>query len=127
MARAFAWRRMKDWEVNKPAELAKVLSALEGVQKEFNAGAKKVSLADLIVLGGNAAVEKAAKAGGVDVKVPFTPGRADATQEETEVALLRLPRAEGRRLPQLCAQADHGDRGAPGRSRATARADARRK
>jgi catalase-peroxidase len=76
---------MKNWPVNNPPELAKVLSALEGIQKEFNAGAKKVSLADLIVLGGVAAVEKAAKAGGYDVKVPFTPGRGDATQEETEV------------------------------------------
>jgi catalase-peroxidase len=74
---------MKGWEVNKPAQLAKVISALEGVQKEFGAG--KVSLADLIVLGGVVAIEKAAKAGGVDVKVPFMPGRADATQEETEV------------------------------------------
>ena len=75
----------KDWAANKPAELSKVISALEGIQKEFNAGARKVSLADLIVLAGNAAVEKAAKAGGHDVKVPFAPGRADATQEETEV------------------------------------------
>jgi catalase-peroxidase len=74
---------MKGWEVNKPAQLAKVISALEGVQKEFGAG--KISLADLIVLGGVVAIEKAAKAGGVDVKVPFMPGRADATQEETEV------------------------------------------
>jgi catalase-peroxidase len=88
---------MKNWDVNKPAELSKVLSALEGIQKEFNAGAKKVSLADLIVLAGNAAVEKAAKAGGVDVKVPFTPGRADATQEETEVHSFEFlePKADG--------------------------------
>jgi catalase-peroxidase len=88
---------MKDWEVNKPAELAKVISALEGVQKDFNSGAKKVSLADLIVLAGNAAVEKAAKAGGVDVKVPFTPGRADATQDETEVHSFEYlnPKADG--------------------------------
>ncbi len=87
----------KDWAVNKPAELAKVISALEGIQKEFNAGAKKVSLADLIVLGGNAAIEKAAKAGGVDVKVPFTPGRADATQEETEIESFAWlePKADG--------------------------------
>src|SRR5208282_2987239 len=78
----------KDWEVNQPAELAKVLSKLEGIQKEFNAaqkGDKKVSLADLIVLGGAAAVEKAAKDGGHDVKVPFTPGRTDASQEQTDV------------------------------------------
>ncbi len=88
---------MKNWDVNKPAELSKVLSALEGIQKEFNAGAKKVSLADLIVLGGSAAVEKAAKAGGVDVKVPFTPGRGDATQEETEIESFAWlePKADG--------------------------------
>ncbi len=88
---------MKSWEVNKPAELAKVLSALEGIQKEFNAGAKKVSLADLIVLAGGVAVEKAAKAGGVDVKVPFTPGRADATQDETEIESFAWlePKADG--------------------------------
>jgi catalase-peroxidase len=78
----------KDWEVNQPAELAKVLTKLEGIQKEFNAaqkGDKKVSLADLIVLGGAAAVEKAAKDGGHDVKVPFTPGRTDASQAQTDV------------------------------------------
>ncbi|WMT71922.1 catalase/peroxidase HPI [Bradyrhizobium sp. Ash2021] len=77
----------KDWDVNQPAELAKVLSKLEGIQKEFNAGQKgdkKVSLADLIVLGGCAAVEKAAKDAGSDVKVPFTPGRMDASQEQTD-------------------------------------------
>ena len=78
----------KDWDVNKPAELAKVLKKLEAIQKAFNAsakGGKKVSLADLIVLGGCAAVEKAAKAAGIDVKVPFTPGRMDASQEQTDV------------------------------------------
>ena len=78
----------KDWEVNQPAELAKVLPVLEGIQKDFNAaqkGGKKVSLADLIVLGGNAAVEAAARKAGVDVKVPFAPGRMDATQEQTDV------------------------------------------
>jgi catalase-peroxidase len=77
----------KDWEVNQPAQLAKVLSTLEAIQKEFNASqrvGKKVSLADLIVLAGGAAIEKAAKAGGQDVKVPFTPGRTDATQEQTD-------------------------------------------
>jgi catalase-peroxidase len=77
----------KDWEVNQPAELAKVLAKLEAIQKEFNAaqkGGKKVSLADLIVLGGSAAIEKAAKDGGNDVKVPFTPGRMDASQEQTD-------------------------------------------
>jgi catalase-peroxidase len=78
----------KDWEVNQPAELAKVLAILEAIQKDFNAaqsGGKKVSLADLIVLGGCAAVEEAAKKAGHDVKVPFSPGRTDATQEETDV------------------------------------------
>ncbi len=87
----------KDWAVNKPAELAKVISALEGIRQEFNAGAKKVSLADLIVLAGNAAVEKAAKAGGYDVKVPFTPGRGDATQQETEIESFAWlePKADG--------------------------------
>jgi len=81
----------KDWEVNQPTQLAKVLRTLEGIQKEFNSSqpkgkkAKKVSLADLIVLGGCAAVEKAAKAAGHDVKVPFTPGRTDASQEQTDV------------------------------------------
>jgi catalase-peroxidase len=78
----------KDWEVNNPPELAKALQALEAVQKDFNAsaaGGKKVSLADLIVLGGCAAVENAAKDAGVAVKVPFTPGRMDATQEQTDV------------------------------------------
>jgi catalase-peroxidase len=78
----------KDWEINQPAQLAKVLEKLEAIHKEFNAsasGGKKVSLADLIVLGGGAAIEKAAKAAGVDVKVPFAPGRADASQDETDV------------------------------------------
>ena len=79
----------KDWDVNQPAELAKVLERLEAIQKEFNAslsGGKKVSLADLIVLGGCAGIEKAAKAAGPDVKVPFTPGRMDASQDQTDVA-----------------------------------------
>ena len=78
----------KDWEVNQPAELAKVLSKLEAIQKEFNAaqkGGKKISLADLIVLAGDAAVEAAAKKAGHDVKVPFAPGRTDASQEQTDV------------------------------------------
>jgi catalase-peroxidase len=74
----------KDWEANQPAELAKVLPKLEAIQKEFNTGGKKVSLADLIVLGGCAAVEAAAKKGGHDVKVPFSPGRMDASQEQTD-------------------------------------------
>jgi catalase-peroxidase len=78
----------KDWEVNQPAQLAKVLQTLGAIQRDFNAsqpGGKKVSLADLIVLGGGAAIEKAAKAAGHDVKVPFTPGRMDASQEQTDV------------------------------------------
>ncbi len=78
----------KDWGVNQPAQLAKVLKKLEAVQKAFNASAsagKRVSLADLIVLGGCAAIEKAAKAAGHNVKVPFTPGRMDASQEQTDV------------------------------------------
>src|SRR5436190_5134372 len=78
----------KDWEINQPAQLKTVLQKLEAIQKEFNAsqsGGKKVSLADLIVLGGSAAVEKAAKSAGHDVKVPFTPGRMDASQAQTDV------------------------------------------
>ncbi len=77
----------KDWEVNEPAELAKALAALEGVQRTFNAaqaGGKRISLADLIVLGGCAAVEAAARKGGHDIAVPFTPGRTDATAEQTD-------------------------------------------
>src|SRR5687767_918267 len=83
----------KDWEVNQPAQLKTVLAKLEAIQKEHG----KVSLADLIVLGGNAAVEKAAKDAGVDVKVPFTPGRADASQEQTDVDSFAPlePRADG--------------------------------
>ncbi|MFE7980405.1 catalase/peroxidase HPI [Streptomyces shenzhenensis] len=72
------------WEVNNPDELAAVLRTLEGIQQEFDSGAKKVSLADLIVLGGSAAVEQAAKDAGHDVEVPFTPGRVDATDEHTD-------------------------------------------
>ncbi len=76
----------KDWAVNNPVQLAKVLNTLEGIQKKFNASGKKnVSLADLIVLGGCAAIEKAAKKAKMDVKVPFMPGRVDATQEHTDV------------------------------------------
>ena len=78
----------KDWEANQPAELAKVLPVLETIQREFNAaqtGGKKVSLADLIVLGGSAAIEAAASRAGVQVQVPFHPGRTDATQEQTDV------------------------------------------
>jgi len=90
----------KDWEVNQPAELAKVLQRLEAIQKDFNAAqsnGKKISIADLIVLGGSAAVEAAAKKGGNDVKVTFTPGRTDATQESTDVNSFAVlePSADG--------------------------------
>ncbi|MEA2767204.1 MAG: catalase-peroxidase, partial [Acetobacteraceae bacterium] len=98
----------KDWEVNQPAELAKVLQKLEAIQTEFNAsqsgeksrgksGGKKVSLADLIVLGGCAAVEAAAKKAGHAVQVPFTPGRTDASQDQTDVQSFAVlePTADG--------------------------------
>jgi catalase-peroxidase len=90
----------KDWGVNNPAELAKVLPALEKIQADFNkgaAGGKKVSLADLIVLGGCAGVEAAAKKAGQEVVVPFTPGRTDATQEQTDVESFAVlePKADG--------------------------------
>ncbi len=90
----------KDWEVNQPAELAKVLSKLEAIQKEFNSsqsGKKKISLADLIVLGGCAAVAEAAKRAGHNVKVPFTPGRTDASQEQTDVHSFSVmePKSDG--------------------------------
>jgi catalase-peroxidase len=89
----------KDWEVNQPAELQKVLSTLEKIQAEFNAanGAKKVSLADLIILGGAAAVEDAAKKAGHTVTVPFTPGRTDATDEQTDAHSFAVlePKADG--------------------------------
>jgi catalase-peroxidase len=90
----------KDWAVNQPAELAKVLQKLEAIQKEFNGASsngKKVSLADLIVLGGCAAVEAAAKKAGVEVKVPFAPGRTDASQVETDVQSFAVlePTADG--------------------------------
>jgi catalase-peroxidase len=103
----------KDWEVNQPPELKSVLQKLEVIQKDFNAsayGGKTVSLADLIVLGGCVAVEKAAKDAGIDVKVPFTPGRMDASQDETDVDSFAPlePVADGfrnylRRGPQLMA------------------------
>ncbi len=88
----------KDWEVNEPAELATALQALEKVQQDFNSsGGKKISMADLIVLGGCAAVEQAAKNAGHSVTVPFTPGRGDATQEQTDVESFAPlePRADG--------------------------------
>src|SRR5439155_6940385 len=74
----------KDWDINQPAELAKILQMLEKLQKDFNTGKKKVSLADVIVLGGCAAVEAAAKKGGHEAKVPFAPGRTDASQDMTD-------------------------------------------
>ncbi|ORA34210.1 catalase/peroxidase HPI [Mycobacterium aquaticum] len=88
----------RSWEVNEPSELDKVLPVLEKIQTDFNAaGSKQVSLADVIVLAGNAAIEKAAKDGGVSVTVPFTPGRTDATQENTDVESFAVlePRADG--------------------------------
>ncbi len=90
----------KDWEVNQPEQLARVLSKLEAIQAEFNgaqSGGKKISLADLIVLAGGAAIEKAAKDGGYDAVVPFTPGRADASQEQTDVQSFAAiePRTDG--------------------------------
>ena len=94
----------KDWDVNQPAELAKVLQKLEAIQKDFNSAQsngsktkKKISLADLIVLAGNAGVEAAAKKGGYDVKVPFSPGRTDASQEQTDVHSFQVmePTADG--------------------------------
>jgi catalase-peroxidase len=91
----------KDWEVNQPAELAKVIAKLEAIQQEFNTsqkrGKKRVSLADVIVLGGCAAVEEAAKKAGHDVKVPFSPGRTDATQEQTDTHSFAVlePAADG--------------------------------
>jgi len=90
----------KDWEVNQPTQLATVLEVLETIQAEFNdaqSGGKQVSLADLIVLAGCAAIEKAAKAAGVDVTVPFTPGRMDASQEQTDVESFAAlePQADG--------------------------------
>ncbi|MFZ0987718.1 MAG: peroxidase family protein, partial [Xanthobacteraceae bacterium] len=90
----------KDWDVNQPKQLATVLQKLEAIAKEFNAsaaGGKRVSLADLIVLGGGAAVEKGAKDAGLDVKVPFTPSRTDASQEQTDVDSFKPlePKADG--------------------------------
>jgi catalase-peroxidase len=93
----------KNWEVNQPGELAKVLANLEAIQKEFNGAqsngnkGKKVSLADLIVLGGDAAIEKAAKDAGIDVKIPFAPGRMDASQEQTDIESFEPlePKADG--------------------------------
>ena len=102
---AFASRRRRIGTVNNPPELAKVLQTLEGIQKAFNdaqaGGKKRVSLADLIVLGGCAAVEQAAKNAGYDVQVPFTPGRTDASQEQTDVESFAVLEPDGGRVPQL--------------------------
>ena len=117
----------KDWEFNQPAQLAKVLGVLEGIQADFNgaaAGGKQVSLADLIVLGGCAAVEQAAKQAGHEVEVPFTPGRTDATQEQTDVDSFAVlePMADGfRNYLQEGLRALAG--GAAGRQGAAADAD----
>jgi len=104
----------KDWEVNEPQRLAAVLGALEGIQQEFNAsagGGKKVSLADLIVLAGCAAVEQAAKQAGYDVQVPFTPGRMDASAEQTDVESIGYlePTADGFRNYIKQPPTDHGN------------------
>ncbi|MEJ2595678.1 MAG: catalase/peroxidase HPI [bacterium] len=89
----------RNWEVNNPSQLDKVLKELEKIQKDFNskAGDKKVSMADLIVLGGSAAIEKAAKDGGYEIEVPFTPGRTDASQEQTDITSMSVlePMADG--------------------------------
>jgi len=104
----------KDWAVNNPAQLAKVISALEAIQQQFNtaqSAGKKVSLADLIVLGGCAAIEKAAKNAGIDAQVPFVPGRTDATLQQTDVESFKYlePAADGfrnylatQKIPQDC-------------------------
>ncbi|HYP71947.1 MAG TPA: peroxidase family protein, partial [Variovorax sp.] len=87
----------KEWQANQPEQLAKVLKKLEGIQAEFNAGAKKVSIADLIVLAGNAGLEQAAKNAGATVNLPFTPGRMDASQDQTdpEMQAVLEPKADG--------------------------------
>jgi catalase-peroxidase len=87
----------KDWKVNNPKELSKVIKALEKIQKEFNSKNKSVSVADLIVLGGNVGIERAAKAAGKKIKVPFAPGRGDATQDQTDIHSFGLlePQADG--------------------------------
>ena len=105
----------KDWDVNNPPELAKALQVLEKIQKGFNdaqaGGKKQVSLADLIVLGGCAAVEQAAKAAGFDLQVPFTPGRTDASQEQTDV-VSRSP-CSSRRQTGSATTSDRGRRSRP--------------
>ena len=95
----------RSWEVNQPEQLATVLATLEGIQQEFNAaGGAQISLADLIVLAGSAAVEKAARDAGVEVTVPFHPGRTDATPGADRRRVVPGPRAARRRVPQLPAR-----------------------
>ena len=120
----------KDWAVNQPEQLAKVLQALEGIRSEFNGaqtGGKKISLADLIVLAGSAAVEQAARDAGHEVTVPFTPGRTDASQEQTDVQSFAPlePIADGFRNFQK-ARLRRAGRGAADRQGATADADGAR-
>ncbi len=126
-ARASAWRRRRTGKSTSRRNWPRCSATLEGIQQAFNgaaAGGKKVSLADLIVLGGCAAVEAAAKKAGHDVTVPFTPGRTDASQEQTDVESLRRAGAGGRRLPQLPEEGLHRfGRGDAGRQGATADAD----
>ena len=97
----------KEWAVNDPAQLGDILRTLEEIQAEFNNsqfGGKKVSFADLIVLGGCAAVEQAAKNAGQEIEAPFSPGRTDAVQEQTDVESFAVPRTHCGRVPQLCRQ-----------------------
>ena len=116
----------KDWEVNQPAELATVLQKLEAIQKDFQAERQEGFACRSDRPCGSAAIEKAAKDAGVDVKVPFTPGRMDASQDQTDVAVLRAARAAPGWVPKLYQQqqdAVHGARGGVGRSGAIADAD----
>ena len=127
-ARASAWRRRRTGRSTSRPSSRRCCGRWRRSSRTFNAsqtGGKKVSLADLIVLGGCAAVEQAAKEAGHDVTVPFTPGRTDASQEQTDVAVVRRARAEGRRVPQLPARGrpHRVGRGAAGRPRAAADAD----
>lgn len=99
MVPAYSFQPMRNWEVNNPKQLEKVLTALGKIQKSFNAKSKdkQISLADLIVLAGNVGIEAAAKKGGLTIEVPFTPGRMDALQEQTDVASIGVlePQADG--------------------------------
>ncbi len=99
----------KDWEVNQPKQLEKVLKVFKNIQKEFNnrKDGKKVSLADLIVLGGCAAIEAAAKAAGHKIEVPFTPGRMDASQAQTDIESFEVHGTRSRWFPQLPEESLH--------------------